>query len=128
MIRQMGLTVLCAASLMSAKASFATEHTFSQVAAYEFTLPSNEPQIFTNTFFWTVDSKCTIMSDIQDNPISFTVLRKSGSLNGIQLSKGDAMELLVHPGDHLHITAASGGRVELVNYGEKTIKASCVGK
>ena len=128
MLRKIGLTVLCATGLFVTNVSSATEHTFSQSASYEFVLPSNEPQIFTNTFFWAVEAKCTIISDEAENPFSFTVLRKSGSLNGIQLAKGDAMELIVHPGDQLHISAASGGRVELINHGSKTIKASCGSK
>lgn len=128
MLRKIGLTLLSTVALFNANASFATEYTFSQASGYEFKLPPNEPQIFTNTFFWVVDAKCTIISDSENNPFSFTVLRKSGSLNGVPLSKGDAMELIVHPGDQLHITAASGGRIELVNYGVDTIKAVCVSK
>ncbi len=128
MIHKIGLAVLCAAGLYSSSASFATEHTFSQATTYEFRLPSNEPQVFTNTLFWAVEAKCTVISDSEDNPFSFTILRKSGSLNGIELSKGDSMALVVHPGDQLHITAASGARVELINYGDKEMKASCTGK
>lgn len=126
MLRKIGFTLLlCATGLLSTNAFSITEHTFSQASSCEFTLPANEPQVFTNIFFWTIEARCTIISDSEDNPIGFTILRKSGSLNGTPLAKGDGMELLVHPGDQLYITAASGGRVELVNCGERTIKASC---
>lgn len=129
MLRKIGLTVLCATGLFSTNAFSAIEHSFSQsVTSYEFVLPSNEPQIFTNTFFWSVEAICTIISDASENPFSFTVLRKSGTLNGVQLSKGDAMELIVHSGEQLHISAASGGRIELINRGETTFKASCTNK
>ncbi len=128
MIHKIGLAVLCATGLFSSSAACATEHTFSQAAAYEFTLPSNEPQIFTNNFFGTISAKCTVMSESEDNPFSFTILRKSGSLNGIELSKGDSMKLVVHPGDQLYISAASGARVELINSGDKAMSASCTSR
>jgi len=125
MLRKIGLTMLCTAALFSNAVS-ATEHSFSAMtSAYEFTLPPNVPQVFNNIFFWSVEAKCNIKSESESNLFSFTVLRKSGSLNNISLSQGDAMVLVVHPGDQLHITAASGGRVELTNHGESTIKATC---
>ena len=126
MLRKIGLTMLCATALLSTNAFSVTEHTFNIASTYEFTLPSNEPQVFTNIFFYSIDATCTIISDAQDNPFNFTILRKSGSLNGIPLSTGSTMDLIVHPGDKLHITAVSGGRMELTNHGENTMKASCI--
>lgn len=125
MLRKIGLTLLCAGALLSQNTFSATEHTFGLASAYEFILPPNVPQVFSNIFFWSVDAKCNIISESESNLFSFTVLRKSGSLNNISLSQGDAMVLVVHPGDQLHITAASGGRVELTNHGDSTIKATC---
>ncbi len=125
MLRKIGLTVLFATGLFSASTFSATEQTFSIASTYDFTLPPNVPQVFNNIFFWAVDAKCSISSTSDSNLFSFTVLRKAGSLNGIPLSQGDAMVLVVHPGDMIHITAESGGRVELTNHGETTIKASC---
>ena len=127
MIRKIGLTALCATTLFSNVVFSATEHVFTQAAHFDFLLPANEPQIFTNTFFWTVKSRCTIISDLYDNFFSLKVLRKTGSLNGVHLSKGDSMDVNVHPGDSLFITAVSGGRVELTNHGEKAITARCEG-
>ncbi len=128
MLRKIGFTLLFATGLFSTSAFSVTEHVFSQASVYDFTLPPDEPQIFANTFFWAVEAKCTILSDNEENPFSFTVLRKTGSLNGVNLSKGDTMDLIVHPGEQLHISAASGSRVELINHGDKTIKASCGSK
>lgn len=125
MLRKIGLTVLCATALFSTNTFSATEHSFSLASNYEFILPPNVPQVFNNIFFWSIDANCSITSKSDSNLFSFTVLRKSGSLNSISLSQGDAMVLVVHPGDRLHITAASGGRVELTNHGETAIKASC---
>lgn len=125
MIRKFGLAVLCATGLFSGSVFSVTEHVF-QAVSYPFTLPPNEPQLFTNTFFWAIEAKCTIVSETASNPFSFTILRKSGSLNGIPLATGDKMDLNLSPGEQIHITAASGGRIELTNFGEKEIKAICI--
>ena len=125
MLRKIGLTVLIATGLFSTSTFSATEQVFGMASSYEFTLPPNVPQVFSNIFFWSVDAKCSISSSNDSNLFSFTVLRKAGSLNNIPLSQGDAMVLVVHPGDIIHITAESGGRIELTNHGETTIKASC---
>ena len=125
MLRKLSLAALCATTLLSNVVFSATENVFPQSTHYDFILPAHEPQIFSNAFMWTVDSKCTIITDVESTPFSLKVLRKSGSLNGVKLSKGDSMDVIVHPGDKLHITAASGGRVELTNNGEETIKARC---
>ena len=125
MIRKLGLAAFCAATLFNNAVFSATEHVFTQAPHFDFTLPANEPQIFTNTFFWTIKSKCKIISDVPNNPFSLTVLRKTGSLNGVKLSKGDSLEVVVRAGDTILITADSGGRVELTNKGEQTILARC---
>lgn len=125
MIRKLGLALLCATNIFASNLYAATEHLFNQASTYEFLLPANEPQIFTNTFFWTIESKCVIISDQEENPFSFTVLRKTGSLNGVPLAQGNSVDIVVHPGELLYITAASGGRVELLNRGENLVKASC---
>ncbi len=125
MIRKIGLALLYTSSFLSTNLFAATEHLFTQAPSYEFILPTNEPQIFTNSFFWSIQARCTIVSEIESTPLTFTVIRKTGSLNGIPLTKGDTVELIVHPGDDIFITAASGGRVELTNHGETTITATC---
>lgn len=126
MLRKMGLLIVGTLGLFSHYACATTEHFINNATmSYEFVLPPNDPQIFTNTWFWTLEAKCTIISKQENMPFSFTMLRKNGTLNGVALVKGDAMDMIVNHGDVLHITAASGGRVELVNRGEETIKASC---
>jgi hypothetical protein len=126
MLRKIGFAMLCATGLFSSTVFSATEHAFRLTGGYEFALPPNEPQLFTNYFFWTIDAKCTVVSEKAETTISFTVLRKSGKLNGISLYTGDAMALVVQPGDVLNISAASGGQIELTNLGDEEIKANCV--
>lgn len=128
MIRAITLSILCAIGLFSSNAFCYTEHVVSQGLPYIFTFPSNSPQILVNPSFSALDATCTIISDVEDNPFSFKVLRKSGTLNEVLLSTDDSVSLIVHPGDMLHITAASGGKLELINHGSSTVKASCIMK
>ncbi len=125
MIRKLGITLLCAGGLFSTQTFSITNHVFTQGLAVEYELPPNDPQVFSNIFFWTLKAVCTVISDVPDNSISIKMLRKTGSVNGIQLTVGDAEGLMMHPGDKLNITAESGAKVELLNLGNISIKASC---
>jgi hypothetical protein len=100
-------------------------HIFTQGVGIEYELPVNDPQVFSNIFFWTLKATCIIVSDTAANPISVKMLRKTGSVNDTPLTTGDSLGLIVQPGDKINITAVSGAKVELVNHGNKTIKASC---
>lgn len=127
MIRKIGLSILFATNLITTDVFSATEYTWSQATMPPFVvvLEPNEPNPITNTWFWAIEGVCTIVSDVESTPISVSILRKSGSLNGVPLSKGEKMDLIVHPDEKLYISAASGGRVELINHGEQVIKAVC---
>ena len=124
-MRKIGLGLLCGCSLVSSTAFSTTNHIFSQGMAVEYELPVNDPQVFSNIFFWTLKATCTILSENNENPISVKMLRKTGSVNDTLLTTGDSMGLVVQAGDKLNITAVSGAKVELVNLGQKSIKASC---
>ena len=125
MMRKIGFTLLCAGGLFTTNAFSTTYHTFRQGLAIEYELPVNDPQVFSNIFFWKLKATCTIISETPENPISATMLRKSGSINDVQLAAGDSMGLTIQAGDKLNVTADSGAKVELVNRGNKTIIASC---
>lgn len=127
MIRKIALTVLCATSLLSNNGFSTTEDIMSiQGVVYPILLSPNEPHIIPNTFFWSIDLKCTILSNTEINPLSLEVLKKSGTLNGIPLSVGDKMAMDVRTGEQLYITAVSGASVEVTNQGESEVTANCV--
>lgn len=125
MMRKLGIALLCAGALFSSHAFSITEHVFTQGLAVEYEFTPNEPQVLSNIFFWTVKAVCTVISDVPDNAISIKMLRKTGSVNGIPLTVGDSTGLTINPGDKLNITADSGAKVELVNLGNVSIRASC---
>lgn len=125
MIRKIGLALLCSCSLYNTSSFSMENHVFTQGVAIEYELPVNDPQVFSNIFFWTLKATCTIVSDSAANPISVRMLRKTGSVNDTQLTTGDSIGLVVQPGDKLNIIAVSGAKVELLNQGLQAIKASC---
>lgn len=125
MLKKIGYAFLLASSVVSS-ASFAMKNYSFQVGSgYEYSLPPNEPVVFSNVFMWQVKANCTIISDMENNPISFKVLKKSGSINETPLSPGDEMSVIAHPNDVFYIIAASGAKVELLNHSSTPIIARC---
>lgn len=125
MIRKIGFTLLCASGLLTTNVFATTYHTLRQGLAIEYELPANAPQVFSNIFFWRIIADCVIISENLGNPLSVTMLKKTGSINTTPLSTGDSIGLTVQQGQSFHVTAMPGAQVELVNLGNKLIKASC---
>ncbi|MDI9818605.1 MULTISPECIES: hypothetical protein [unclassified Legionella] len=124
MFRKLGYGLLCAGSLLSTNA-LAINHDFRPGISIEYELPPNDPQEFTNSWFWTITSTCTVRTRDNSDEIFIEVLKKSGKINGQPLSQGDTLSMIVHNGEKFVITADSGGKVKLTNRGLSTIVASC---
>ena len=125
MLRKFGVALLCVTGLFATSAFSTTEHLFQQGLTVDYELPPNNPQVFANIFFWEIRAACVVISEVTDNTIRIKVLRKKGSVNGLELTENDEVTFSARPGDRLHITAASGAKVELTNLGSQSIKASC---
>lgn len=125
MMRKIGFTLLCAGSLLTTNAFSTTYSTFRQGLAMEYELPANDPLVISNILFWQIKAVCVITSENTGNPLSVKMLRKTGSVNDTLLATGESMGLTVQPGDIFNVTADSGAKVQLVNLGNKTIKATC---
>lgn len=125
MTRNIGAVLLGLGCLLATHAFSARQHTFQPGLAVDYELPINDPQVFSNVFMWTVKASCTIKSTEASNIVSFKVLRKTGSINNMNLSAGDAMTLTLQPREIIYITALPGAKVELLNEGATTIVASC---
>lgn len=127
MIRKLNLSLLLCSALLSTTNAYAiTNHTFSAGSSIEYSLPVGEPQLFSNPLLWTVKVTCTILSRDDENYLSFKVTRKTGTLNGKQLSVGDSMNLSLRAKEKIYITAVSGAEVEMLNIGNKEIKTQCI--
>lgn len=117
--------VLVMASTLLAPA-FAATYQFQAGPPVEYSLPPNMPQEFSNVFMWKAKATCKIITEEQQVPIAFTVLRKKGAVNGLSMSAGDpTLTLIFYPNEKVDIVAEAGGIVRLENLGEKTISASC---
>lgn len=87
-------------------------------------LAPNASKIITNHAPWTLNATCTIQSKTQ-NKMVVSVLDHNGSVNGRNLSTGQAMSVVVHPHDSIAVSAEAGTRVTLQNMGTDPIQASC---
>lgn len=93
--------------------------------AIQFTLPPQEPQAFTNQFYWTITAHCKIESENLENRISVKFLRKTGQVNDIKLKSGDTIELTLQNKSSISIVSPPGSKVELTNNEDKPMHAFC---
>lgn len=126
MKRTLYAALLAMSSLLATTPAFAMgSYVFQSGIPIEYELPPNDPQVFSNVFMWQAKASCKIISTTPENTIAFRVLRKEGSVNGIKMSSGDKVTLVFYPNEIVRITAAAGGKVELLNTGNTKISALC---
>lgn len=126
MLKKLLISLGLAVSVIAAPVYAIPEIYIGQASGVEFILPPNESQIFTNVFMWAISANCEIQCDKNEtNTITFTVLKKTGSLNGLALKSGDSMSVDLHSKDEMLITANPGSKVELKNIGKTAIHAYC---
>lgn len=126
MIQNMMRSICLIAGIATTSVYATNTHILQLGSGIEYILPVNQPQLLANPFIWTAKAVCTILSDNNNNKLSVKVTRKTGTLNGTKLSVGDSMTLILHANEKIYITAVSGAEVELLNIGEKAIRAECV--
>jgi hypothetical protein len=107
--------------------SFSSTHTynFSSSTSMVVELPPNDPQIFYNFLLWRVKGNCEVISDVPENPLSFTMLSNKGTLNGVEFSPGDSLYLVATAGQRFELSADPRAKVEVTNLGTTTIKMKC---
>ena len=124
MIKKISALIVCA--VLGAGVSHATTiQLLKPGLGKDYVFPRNEPVVLSNPVMFTVKAACTIASEIEDNLISFTVLRKTGSFNGTKLIAGDNISYIVRNEETIMVTAVPGAQVEFLNLGESTIVATC---
>jgi len=124
-MKKIKLALLCAASLLTTNAFSITNHEFSLGSSVQYELPPNDPQIFSNIFFWSIKAVCSVVSEGPESVLFVTMLHKNGVFNDNKLPEGSSMSIVVQPHDKFFITAVSGAKVELVNQGNQTLLANC---
>lgn len=126
MLRKIGLSLLCAATLLSAEAYSTQTHILQQGVTLEYELAPNEPQMFVNYMYWEIMANCKISTVDQGDELFAEALAKQGKINDITLTKGNTLSLTVHQGETMKITAAPGAKVRITNHGKHTVKATCI--
>lgn len=114
------LSVFCTVSF-----SATTIHSFASGVSMEAELLPNEPQFFYNFLLWKVKGTCTVLSDVQENPLSFQMITNKGTLNGVEFSPGESLFLVATPGQRFELAADPRAKVEVVNHGTQTMKLQC---
>lgn len=125
MLRKFGLGLLCFISSISTSAYSMESHILQRGVLIEYELPSNDPQLFLNYLFWSIEANCKIDTVDDGNELYIVALAKKGKINDIDLSAGESLRITVHSGENLKITAESGAKVEITNLGQHTVKATC---
>lgn len=97
----------------------------SSTEVFRFTLDPQDPQAFTNQFYWTITARCKIESENFENHISVKFLRKTGQVNDIKLKSGDSIEVILQNKSTISIVSMPGSKVELTNNEDKPVHASC---
>lgn len=125
MLRKLGLTLLCAAATLSTPTYAMTTLPLQAGMTIEYIYPANEPQILVNYMFWTVEGNCKIITEDNSNVLFAEVLAKKGKINGVELRAGETMSVPVRHGDTLKLSADSGAKVKITNFGPHDVKAIC---
>lgn len=126
MLRKIGLTLLCAASVFTAPGYSSTPQLLQKGLVMEYDLQPNEPQLFINYTFWTVEANCKVVSEDDSMDLFAVALAKAGAINDQPLSSGQSVQLTVHAGDVIKLRANSGAKVQITNLSEHSIHAVCI--
>jgi hypothetical protein len=127
MLKRISAVLLCASGLFTTQVFSAPtqNQVMPQASSFDYELLPHAPQVFSNILMWKITFNCKVISDLPTNAINIAVLKYSGSINGMPLSAGQSLVWVAHPGDFVHIVAEMGGKVELTNLENQTIRASC---
>ena len=126
MLRKIGFGLLSLAASLCANTYAQDSQTLKpQSVTIEYELLANEPQVFINYMFWTIDANCTITTEDESNELYVVALAKKGKVNDIPLANGQSLRVTVHNGEKMKLSADSGAKVEITNFGEHAIKAVC---
>lgn len=126
MLKQIGFGLIClmGACITPANAAM-TNHALQPGITLEYDLPPQEGQMFVNYMFWSISAKCKITTEDDSNDLFVEVMARKGKVNDVPLSEGQSINLTVRHGDVLNLTADSGAKVKITNYGLHMIKATC---
>ncbi|WP_133130818.1 hypothetical protein [Legionella yabuuchiae] len=127
MIRKIGLTALLMTSLLSSNPALSAHETYLTPAmSFNYELKPNMPELITNISWWSISAECTVSTEEDSTKISILNNKKSVSINGQKLAPNQKIVMDFKDKDVFTILADSGAQAELINLGEKVVKARCM--
>lgn len=94
--------------------------------AKTISLAPNESKSLANTSLFNVHATCTIQCTPKAlGKIKIRVLKNNGTVNGKNLSTGQATSLRVTNNSSISVSAESGTQVNLINLGDERVQAVC---
>ncbi|HRD69619.1 MAG TPA: hypothetical protein PK657_05715 [Legionella sp.] len=124
-LRKIGFILLSASAAITTNAYSMVTNSLVPGITVEYDLPPNEPQVFANYMFWTIEAHCTIASVDDSNDLFAKAISKKGKINDVLIAAGQSLSLTVRQGEVLKLSAESGAKVEITNKGQHLIKATC---
>lgn len=89
-------------------------------------LSPNETKLLANNTLWTVNATCTIQGTQQtQSKIRISVLKNKGTVNGKNLSTGQATSVTVKNNSSISVSAEAGTQINLINLGSERLQAVC---
>ncbi len=89
------------------------------------TLAPNGSKLLENKYLWVLNATCTIQCHESKNKIMVRVIKNKGTVNGKNLSNGQATSLTVQSNDSISVSAEAGAKVNILNLGHNTVEATC---
>jgi Trk K+ transport system NAD-binding subunit len=120
MLRKIGLSLLCITASLTANV-YAM-----QGMSMTFSFIRNKPQPITNYSYGTKAADCIINTEDESDELLVRAIAKKGTINGVELSTGNSLVLTVYAGEIMKLVGESGAKIEITNYGQNTVKATCM--
>lgn len=125
MLRNLGIGLFLVAATLSAPSYSMATHTLQTGITLDYDLPANDPQVFSNYMFWTVEATCTVSSSDNNIILFAKVLAKKGKINDVEVATGNTIQMAMHSGESFKLSADSGAKVEITNLGTQNVHATC---
>ena len=97
----------------------------SQVYAKTLNLSANETKLLTNNSLFTLNATCSIQGTSKNKKIKISVLKNNGTINGKNLSTGQATYVTVKSNSSISVSAESGTQINLTNLSDEGLQAVC---
>lgn len=99
---------------------------FTNLHAKTLSLNPNETKLLANNTLWTLNATCNIQGKTKPNSkIKISVLKNKGTVNGKNLTTGQATSVPVKTNSNISVSAEAGTQINLVNLSNESLQATC---